>query len=137
MLTPVGLAMLFRAFPPAERARASTLIMIPTLAAPALGPVLGGLIVTNISWRWIFLVNVPIGIVALWFGWRHLQEYTQPSSGRFDVAGFVLSGSALALIVYTLSEGPRADGRRRSSTCGTLGILAATSTAARGPSLRV
>jgi len=70
MLTPVGLAMLFRAFPPAERARAATIIMVPTLAAPALGPVLGGLIVTNVSWRWIFLVNVPIGMLAIWFGWR-------------------------------------------------------------------
>ncbi|MEY2553596.1 MAG: hypothetical protein QOC57_1456 [Ilumatobacteraceae bacterium] len=108
MLTPVGLAMLFRAFPPAERARAATLIMIPTLAAPALGPVLGGLIVTNISWRWIFLVNAPIGAVALWFGWRHLQEHRHPATGRFDVAGFALSGSALALIVYALSEGPQA-----------------------------
>ncbi|MGZ4768797.1 MAG: DHA2 family efflux MFS transporter permease subunit, partial [Ilumatobacteraceae bacterium] len=107
MLTPVGLAMLFRAFPPVERARAATMIMIPTLAAPALGPVLGGLIVTNTSWRWIFLVNAPIGMVALWFGWRHLQEHRHPASGRFDIAGFLLSGSALALIVYALSEGPQ------------------------------
>ncbi|HEX3089150.1 MAG TPA: MDR family MFS transporter [Ilumatobacteraceae bacterium] len=126
MLTPVGLAMLFRAFPPAERARASTLIMIPTLAAPALGPVLGGLIVTNVSWRWIFLVNVPIGIVALWFGRKHLQEYRQPVSGRFDVAGFILSGSALALIVYTLSEGPLSGWTSPLViTTGTLGVLAA------------
>ncbi|HZY06268.1 MAG TPA: MFS transporter, partial [Ilumatobacteraceae bacterium] len=72
MLTPVGLAMLFRAFPPAERARAATLIMVPALVAPALGPVLGGFIVTNVSWRWIFLVNVPIGLLALAFGWRFL-----------------------------------------------------------------
>ncbi len=126
MLTPVGLAMLFRAFPPAERARAATLIMIPTLAAPALGPVLGGLIVTNVSWRWIFLVNVPIGLVALWFGWRHLQEYRRPASGRFDVAGFVLAGSALGLIVYTLSEGPRSGWTSPLViTCGTLGVVAA------------
>ncbi|HEY7626938.1 MAG TPA: MDR family MFS transporter [Ilumatobacteraceae bacterium] len=107
MLTPVGLAMLFRAFPPAERARASMVIMIPTLAAPALGPVLGGLIVTDISWRWIFFVNAPIGVVAMWFGWRFLVEHRHPSTGRFDIAGFVFSGSALALIVYALSEGPQ------------------------------
>ncbi|MEO7371807.1 MAG: DHA2 family efflux MFS transporter permease subunit, partial [Ilumatobacteraceae bacterium] len=126
MLTPVGLAMLFRAFPPAERARAATLIMIPTLAAPALGPVLGGLIVTNVSWRWIFLVNVPIGIVALWFGWRHLQEHRHPASGRFDIAGFALSGSALALIVYSLSEGPTAGwASPLVLTCGALGAIAA------------
>ncbi len=126
MLTPVGLAMLFRAFPPAERARAATLIMIPTLAAPALGPVLGGLIVTNTSWRWIFLVNAPIGVIALWFGWRHLQEHRHPASGRFDIAGFLLSGSALALIVYALSEGPQSGWTSPVVvTTGTIGLLAA------------
>jgi EmrB/QacA subfamily drug resistance transporter len=126
MLTPVGLAMLFRAFPPVERARAATLIMIPTLAAPALGPVLGGLIVTNTSWRWIFLVNAPIGMIALWFGWRHLREHRHPASGRFDVAGFVLSGSALALIVYALSEGPQSGWTSPVVvTAGTLGLIAA------------
>ena len=126
MLTPVGLAMLFRAFPPAERARAATVIMIPTLTAPALGPVLGGLIVTHVSWRWIFLVNVPIGMVAMWFGWRHLQEHKHPASGRFDIAGFVLSGSALALIVYTLSEGPHSGWTSPLViTCGIIGVVAA------------
>lgn len=107
MLTPVGVAMLFRAFPPAERARAAMVIMIPTLLAPALGPVLGGLIVTHASWRWLFLVNAPVGVAALWFGWRFLEEHRQPSTGRFDIAGFVFSGSALALIVFALSEGPQ------------------------------
>ena len=129
MLTPVGLAMLFRAFPPAERARAATLIMIPTLAAPALGPVLGGLIVTNVSWRWIFLVNVPIGMVALWFGWRYLQEHKHPATGRFDIAGFILSASALALIVYTLSEGPHSGWTSPLLvTCGVAGVVAAVAT---------
>lgn len=107
MLTPVGIAMLFRAFPPAERAKASTYIMIPTLAAPALGPIIGGLLVTKASWHWIFLINVPIGLVGLAFGWKFLREHREPSAGRFDVPGFVLSGAALALIVYALSEGPR------------------------------
>ena len=126
MLTPVGLAMLFRAFPPAERARAATVIMVPTLVAPALGPVLGGLIVNNVSWRWIFLVNVPIGMLAMWFGWRYLREYRVPATGRFDVAGFLLSASALALIVYTLSEGPLSGWTSPVVvTCGILGIITA------------
>ncbi len=107
MLTPVGVTMLFRAFPPAERARASTYIMIPTLLAPALGPILGGLLVTHASWRWIFLINVPIGVIGLLFAARHLREQREPSTGRFDLPGFLLSGTALALIVYGLSEGPR------------------------------
>jgi EmrB/QacA subfamily drug resistance transporter len=107
MLTPVGVARLFRAFPPAERAKASTYIMIPTLLAPALGPILGGLLVTHASWRWIFLINVPIGVFGLWFGMRYLREQREPSVGRFDLPGFLLSGAALALVVYALSEGPR------------------------------
>jgi len=60
MLTPTGMAMLYRTFPPAERARASRILTIPT--AP--GPVVGGLLVTASSWRWVFYVNVPIGIAG-------------------------------------------------------------------------
>jgi EmrB/QacA subfamily drug resistance transporter len=107
MLTPVGIAMLFRAFPPIERARAATIVMVPTLAAPALGPVLGGLITDTIGWRWIFFVNVPLGLAALVFGVRFLREHTEPSAGRFDIPGFVLSGFGLAGIIYALNEGPR------------------------------
>jgi len=54
MLAPVGLAMLFRVFPPEERIRASAILTIPTTLAPALGPVVGGLLVTDASWRWVF-----------------------------------------------------------------------------------
>jgi EmrB/QacA subfamily drug resistance transporter len=108
MLTPVGIAMLFRAFPPAERAKAATVVMVPTLAAPALGPVVGGFITKNFDWRWIFLVNVPIAIVALWFGFRFLREHKETTAGRLDVFGLVLSGASLAMLVYALSEGPQA-----------------------------
>ena len=107
MLTPVGVAMMFRAFPPIERARAATIVMIPTLAAPALGPVLGGLLTETLGWRWIFFVNVPFGIAALAFGLRFLREHTESTAGGFDVPGFVLSGFGLAGIAYSLSEGPR------------------------------
>ena len=58
MLTPVGMAMLFRTFPPEERVRASSILTVPTAVAPALGPVLGGLLVTDLSWRWVFFVNL-------------------------------------------------------------------------------
>lgn len=126
MLTPVGIAMLFRAFPPAERARASTFVMVPTLLAPALGPVIGGYITRYFDWRWIFLVNVPIAIVALAFGARFLREHRAASGQRLDVAGFLLSAAALALIVYSLSEGPRA-GWSSGVVLGTgaLGVLCA------------
>jgi EmrB/QacA subfamily drug resistance transporter len=126
MLTPVGVAMLFRAFPPAERARASTYIMIPTLAAPALGPVLGGLLVTHASWRWIFMINIPIGVIGFAFGLKYLREHREPTAGRFDVPGFVLSGAALALIVYSLSEGPTAGwGSAPVLVTGAVGLICA------------
>ena len=106
MLTPVGTAMLFRAFPPRERAKASSVLAIPTVLAPALGPVLGGLLVTHASWRWIFYVNVPIGIIGFTFGALFLEEHTEPRAGGFDLWGFVLSGAGLALVLYALAEAP-------------------------------
>ena len=96
MMTPVGTAMLFRAFPPAERARASAVITVPTAIAPALGPVLGGWLVEDVGWRWIFYVNVPVGLATLAFG-------------PFDVWGFLCSGGGLALVLYAISRAP-ADG---------------------------
>jgi EmrB/QacA subfamily drug resistance transporter len=106
MLVPVGTAMLFRAFPPIERARASTVLIVPTVLAPALGPVLGGWLVTDISWRWIFYVNLPIGAFAFAVGYLFLRDAREGEAGRFDVAGFVLSGGGLALVLLALSRGP-------------------------------
>ena len=108
MLTPIGMSMMYRAFPPAERVRAATVVMVPTLAAPALGPILGGLIVTNIGWRWIFWVNLPIGLFAFLFGVIALREHREPTAGKFDLPGFVLSAAGLSLCLFSLSEGPRA-----------------------------
>jgi EmrB/QacA subfamily drug resistance transporter len=106
MLTPVGMAMLFRTFPPAERVRASRILIVPTAFAPALGPVVGGLLVTDVSWRWVFYVNVPIGLVAIIFGMLFLHENREPEPGRFDRGGFALAGTGLPALMYALSEGP-------------------------------
>ena len=106
MLAPVGMAMLFRAFPPAERIRASAILTLPTTFAPALGPVLGGLLVTDLSWRWVFYVNLPIGVATFTFGALFLQQQKQAQPGRFDLAGFLLSGLGLGLLMYGVSEGP-------------------------------
>ena len=106
MLTPVGMAMLFRTFPPEERVRASSILTVPTAVAPALGPVLGGLLVTDLSWRWVFFVNLPIGVAAFIFGVIFLDEHLQPHPGPFDVPGFLLSGVGFALLMFGISDGP-------------------------------
>ncbi len=106
LMTPVGLSMLFRVFPPAQRVRAASILVPPTALAPALGPVLGGLFTTEVSWRWVFYVNVPIGIAALIFGALFLSDHRASGTGRLDIGGFLLSGVALGLIMYGVSEGP-------------------------------
>ncbi|HEX7737622.1 MAG TPA: DHA2 family efflux MFS transporter permease subunit [Ktedonobacteraceae bacterium] len=106
-MTPVGLTMLYRTFPPAERVGVSRILNIPTVIAPASGPVIGGLLVQQLSWRWVFYVNVPLGIAALLFGIFFLPGVRpEKSAGRFDPLGFVLAGSGLGLLMYALSEGP-------------------------------
>jgi EmrB/QacA subfamily drug resistance transporter len=105
MLTPVGMAMLFRTFPPAERVRASRILIVPTAFAPALGPVVGGLLVTDVSWRWVFYVNVPIGLAAFAFGVLFLREHREPNPGRFDLGGFLLAGAGFPALMYAVSEG--------------------------------
>ena len=108
MMTPVGTTMLFRAFPPAERARASAVLAIPTALSPVLGPILGGWLVEYTTWHWIFWVNVPIGITTFLFGAKFIKEYIEKDAGRFDFAGFFLSAGSLVLLLYALSRVPSA-----------------------------
>ncbi|MDI6857548.1 MAG: MDR family MFS transporter [Dehalococcoidia bacterium] len=104
MLTPVGMAILFRAFPPHERAQSAAIIAIPTAVAPASGPVLGGYLVEYQSWPWIFLINIPVGALALLIAGIFLREEKQAQPGRLDVPGFLLSASGLALLLYAFAE---------------------------------
>jgi len=106
MLQPVGMALLFRTFPPERRARASQILIIPTAVAPAIGPIIGGILVTHASWRWVFLINIPIGMFAILFGALFLADQREKAPGRFDIWGFVLGGPGLALFLYGISSGP-------------------------------
>jgi EmrB/QacA subfamily drug resistance transporter len=105
LLIPVGMAMMFRAFGLAERIRANRLLIVPTLMAPALGPVVGGLLVDGLSWRWIFFINLPVGAAALLFGALFLPRGSEHLPGRFDLPGFLLAGTGFPLFMYALSTG--------------------------------
>ena len=109
LLAPQSLAILTSIFP-RERMGAAlgfwgAVIGVSTLA----GPTLGGLIVTNFDWRWIFFVNVPIGIVALVGAFLVVPDVRPGRLHRFDLVGVALSGVALLAIVYALIEGQRYD----------------------------
>jgi EmrB/QacA subfamily drug resistance transporter len=106
LLTPVGTSMLMRTYPPAERVRAAAVLTLPTAVAPALGPLLGGILVDNLSWHWVFLVNAPIGLAAFAFGLRYLQDVPATRPGRFDTPGFLLAGVGFAAALFGLSRGP-------------------------------
>jgi len=104
MIVPVGQAIMARTAGPQRMGKVMGIVGVPQLLGPILGPVLGGLIVSNVSWRWIFIVNVPIGIVALLLSRTFLSTTPGDQGHRFDLAGFLLLAPGLALIVYGLSE---------------------------------
>jgi EmrB/QacA subfamily drug resistance transporter len=105
LLIPVGMAMMFRTYPPAERIRANRLLIVPTLMAPALGPVIGGVLVDGLSWRWIFYINLPVGVAALVFGALFLPHGSEHPPGPFDLPGFLLAGTGFPLFMFALSTG--------------------------------
>ncbi|MGH9291274.1 MAG: MDR family MFS transporter, partial [Acidimicrobiales bacterium] len=106
MMIPVATAMLWRAYPPARRAGIARLLIIPTTVAPASGPILGGFFVDQLSWRWIFYVNIPVGLAALGLGLLLLREQRESEPGRFDLPGFLAAGGGLALFLYGVVQGP-------------------------------
>ncbi|MDR6552389.1 MDR family MFS transporter [Paenibacillus qinlingensis] len=85
--------------------RLIAIISIPALLGPILGPVIGGLIMDNMSWRWIFYVNIPIMLVALWLSWRHIpKEELSNNKQRLDVTGLLLLSPAFAVLIYGISK---------------------------------
>ncbi len=102
MMTPVGRLAIVRTFPKSELLSALNFVIIPALIGPLLGPTVGGLIVHWLSWREIFFVNVPMGIVALLIIYRHMPDYVGGAERPLDVVGLVLFGSGTALLSWLL-----------------------------------
>lgn len=102
MMMPVGRLTIVRAFPKAELLAAMNFVIIPALIGPLLGPTVGGLIVHWLSWRDIFFVNVPVGIVALILIYYHMPDYRAETRRPLDVTGMVLFGGGAALLSWLL-----------------------------------
>lgn len=124
LLVPVGMALLFRTFPPAERVSVSRILMFAIILGPALGPVVGGVILQFASWPWTFFVKVPVAAVALIYGWRYLIDEGQDvEAGKLDWIGFVLAAAGLGGTMFAILEGPDSGWTSPIiATAGTVGI---------------
>ncbi|WP_133648993.1 DHA2 family efflux MFS transporter permease subunit [Paraburkholderia flava] len=109
MMVPVGRLAVLRATPKDDLMRAISIITWPGLVAPVIGPPLGGLITTHASWRWIFYLNVPLGLIGLVLAWRFLDNAKEPERRPFDGIGFALCGIAGTAIMYAMELTGRAD----------------------------
>src|SRR5947207_9961762 len=103
-LFPLSITMLFREFPPEQRGVASGFFGIPALLAPALGPTLGGYLVTYAGWQAIFYVNLPVGIIAIILVSAFIRETRLETGQRFDFPGFFFAALGLATLLYALSD---------------------------------
>jgi EmrB/QacA subfamily drug resistance transporter len=104
MILPIGQLMMADAAGPKRMGRVMSVVAVPVMLAPILGPALGGLIVDNWSWRWIFYVNVPIGAIAVFAGLRVLPKVERTKADPLDVFGLVLMATGLPLLTYGLAE---------------------------------
>jgi DHA2 family multidrug resistance protein len=104
LLLPMVISLIFKVFPPQERGAALGFFAIPIVAGPALGPTLGGYIITNWDWRLVFFINLPIGTLSVVLGALLLQAGVPQRNGRFDIWGFVLSSLGFGLTLYGLSQ---------------------------------
>jgi EmrB/QacA subfamily drug resistance transporter len=103
MMTPVARLVLVRATPRHQLVNAMAWLTIPGLIGPIMGPPFGGFLTTYLSWHWIFLINVPIGIAGVLLVGRFLPETQRNAPRRIDMSGFVLAGTAFALFAFGTS----------------------------------
>jgi EmrB/QacA subfamily drug resistance transporter len=110
MMSPVGRLVMLRVVSKADLVRSMAWLMIPATIGPIVGPPVGGFIVTYFSWQWIFYINVPIGILGIILVTLFIDEMKEPTRTKFDGRGLILSGTALACLMFGIEVGSRGAG---------------------------
>ncbi len=100
MMVPVGRLIMFRSIERSEFVTAMAYLTVPALVGPILGPPVGGFITTYASWRWIFFLNLPVGILGFVLVTTFIENYREPQTPSLDWVGFLLSGTSIASLVY-------------------------------------
>lgn len=114
MVAPIGFAMVFRIAPPNKIGALMGMIGIPMLLGPALGPLLAGYFVEYQTWHWIFLINVPVGILAVILAFKFLPHFDRKSVPKLDIKGMILAPIAFSMLAYGVSQSTK--GWTNSST---------------------
>ncbi|MFT3716080.1 MAG: DHA2 family efflux MFS transporter permease subunit [Gordonia sp. (in: high G+C Gram-positive bacteria)] len=104
LLMPVGMMIMTRAAGPDRVGSVMAVLGIPMLLGPIAGPILGGWLIEIASWHWVFLINIPIGIIALIYAFFALKDDAEPSPARIDFLGLLLLSPGLALFLYGVSS---------------------------------
>jgi MFS family permease len=102
MMTPVGRLVSLRATEKRDLVRLISYVALSGLVAPVLGPPVGGAITTYLGWRWIFFLNLPLGLIGIWYALALISDDRVPSVPHFDLSGFLLCGSASVSLIYGL-----------------------------------
>jgi EmrB/QacA subfamily drug resistance transporter len=102
LMMPVGRLVVLRAYPRSELVRIMSFITLPGLLGPLIGPTLGGWLVEFASWHWIFLLNLPVGLLGGLAAWRFMPDLRGSGPVRLDLFGFLLFGTAMVLITIAL-----------------------------------
>lgn len=102
LMLPVGRLVVLRAYPRSEFVRVMTFIALPGMVGPLIGPTLGGWLVEYASWHWIFLINLPVGLVGCIAALRFMPDLKSSKRMRFDTVGFLLFGGSMVLITIAL-----------------------------------
>jgi EmrB/QacA subfamily drug resistance transporter len=104
MIMPAVMTIMTKKAGPHRMGRVMGILGVPMLIAPIIGPILGGWLVDDVSWRWIFLINIPIGVVAIVLAWIKLERDTPEPSHRLDWLGMALLSPGLTLLIFGLAE---------------------------------
>jgi len=104
MIMPIAQLIMAQVAGPKRMGRVMGIVAMPAMLGPILGPVVGGTILESLHWSWIFLVNVPIGLIAFILGWRTIPHTESGEAGRLDVVGLALLSTASTAVVYGLAQ---------------------------------